>query len=151
MCSYADHPYTTGIVIYPDQPMTIISGYVLTSPIRDKVVCMSGPAESHVILVGNEQLSAYVDVYVVAIQVLLVAILLIGLPILLVRKFKKRKIAIVSTILGIVFSAVIICATTNHVGWQLVLPWMIGALIIMLVPSRWIYRKTPKSAHELLA
>jgi len=147
MCSYADQPYTTGIAVYADQPLTVLEGYVFATPIRDRVVCMSGPAEPHVVLIGNDSLSAYLDLYVVSIQVILLAVLLIGLPIFFIQKLKMRKQAITSTVLGILFSALIIYATTNHVGWQLILPWMILISLSMLVPSYWIYGKSSKLVH----
>lgn len=139
---YANHPYTTGIAVRANKPITIIQGYVLTTPIRDRVPCHSGSTQSHVLLIGNEAQSAYLDLYVVAIQLALLITFLIVAPSLMIRKLKAKKIAAGSSIFGILFASLIIYATTNHLGWQLIVPSMILCVFILLLPSYWIYNRS---------
>lgn len=140
MCSYANYPYTIGAAARDDNPLAILSEYVFTTPIRDEGVCLS-ESEPYVVLVGSGAESAYVDLSVVAVHLVLLSILLVGLPLLWTRTVKKRGLAIVSSVCGVLFSAFIIAATINSPGRELVIPWMIIAGVVLLTPSYWIYQK----------
>src|SRR5690606_14685312 len=133
---------TTGIAVQTDKPITIIQGYVLTTPIRDRVACDSGPAQSHVVLIGNEAQSVYLDLYVVAIQLVLLFALLVIAPLLILRKLRSRILAAGSSVFGILFASLIIYATTNHLGWQLIAPGMVLSVFILVLPSYWIYKRS---------
>lgn len=142
MCSYSDHPYTTGVAVSADQPSTLFYGYMLTTPIRDKVACQSGAAEPHVILLQSGDASAYLDLYVVTVHLILLAALFIGLPLLLLYKVKSLKLAMLSSLGGVLFAATIISAAFDHDGHQLVIPGMILCTLFLLIPSYWIYTRT---------
>lgn len=144
MCMYADHPYTTGIAIRADKPLTIVQGYVLTTPIRDRVACDSGPAQPHVVLIGNETQSVYLDLYIVAIQLALLFALLVIAPLLILRKLRSRILAAGFSIFGILFASLIIYTTTNHLGWQLIAPGMVLSVFILALPSYWMYKRSSK-------
>lgn len=139
MCMYSDYPYNFSVSPQIDKPFTIIQTYILTSPIRDRVPCDSGPAEAHVVLVGNDTLTVYIDLYVVVIQLILLTVLLIIIPLYLFKKRHNKLLATIPTLIGIFFAWMVISATKNHVGWQLIVPGMQAALLILLIPSLWIY------------
>lgn len=101
------------------------------------------------VLIGNGAASVYLDLYVVGIQVVLLSILLVGLPLFFMRKLKAMPLAVVSTVSGLYLTVLIIAMTAFREGRELVLPGMIIVVLLLLLPSYWIYRKKSKSINSL--
>ena len=118
MCSYADRPYTTGTANY---------NIFLQTPIRDKVACPSGSAESYVIPIANG--SAYLDLSALSLQLIILAILLVGSPVLYLRKIFSQTLYVLLLCLGMLYGLILILASLNHMGSEVVV-FIFGASII---------------------
>ena len=129
MCSYSERPYTTGTTNY---------NLFLQTPIRDKVVCPSGSAEFHVVPIAGG--GAYLDLLALSLQLIVLAALLVGAPLLYMRKMFSKKWLVAPLSAGILYGIFLLLATINHVGRELVLAIFVIAILLLATAGFFLLR-----------
>lgn len=125
MCSITDYPYTIGNT----------SADYFMSPIRDATNCASIlPAKSHIMPIMNK--TAYIDLWVVEVQFIVLALLLLVIPVISYR-FKKYGLTIrlVSYVFGLACAELILFASINHNGSDIVTLWLLGVAFLLAAPA----------------
>lgn len=137
MCEIAAHPYRE--VGAPGLGGTV-SEYIIGSSIRDAMPCLytTEPNAPQVIKLSGA--NAYLDLSVVAVQSVIAIVLLVLLPALFMKVVKKQRLALVSSALGVLYILGLIWVVSYHVGGDIVVPYMFGALAVLALPSLWLYK-----------